>query len=188
MRLSFFNIQKKETFNYKGNPKIYNDLNHTKNIVSFNSVGGKILVERVEEVCIIRFKIVANLTVLSSVSNEPFSYKEKIDEVLCYTNRKSYATADYIILEEKDYIEIEDVVYSLLVANLPIKLHKRFETYPEGENFKVYSEDDYLVSKEESGEGNPFDALKDLDLDENDVESGEESLEIAPESEENKEN
>ena len=37
MRLSFFNIQKKETFNYKGNPKTYNDLNHTKNIVSFNS-------------------------------------------------------------------------------------------------------------------------------------------------------
>lgn len=188
MRLSFFNIQKKETFNYKGNPKTYNDLNHTKNIVSFNSVGGKILVERVEEVCIIRFKIVANLTVLSSVSNEPFSYKEKIDEVLCYTNRKSYARADYIILEEKDYIEIEDVVYSLLVANLPIKLHKRFETYPEGENYKVYSEDDYLASKEESGEGSPFDALKDLDLGENNDESGEESLEIASEIEENKEN
>ena len=105
-----------------------------------------------------------------------------------YTNRKSYATADYIILEEKDYIEIEDVVYSLLVANLPIKLHKRFETYPEGENYKVYSEDDYLASKEESGEGNPFDALKDLDLGENNDDSGEESLEIASESEENKEN
>lgn len=164
MRLSFFNIQKKETFNYKGNPEIYNELNHTKNIVSFNSVNGKILVERVEEVCVIRFKIVANLTVLSSVSNEPFSYKEKIDEVLCYTNRKSYATTDYIILEEKDYIEIEEVVYSLLVANLPIKLHKRFETYPEGENYKVLSEEEYLSQKHE-GEGNPFDALKDIDFD-----------------------
>lgn len=179
MRLSFFNIQKKEAFNYKGNPEIYNELNHTKNIVSFNSVGGKILVERVEEVCVIRFKIVANLTVLSSVSNEPFSYKEKIDEVLCYTSRKSYATADYIILEEKDYIEIEEVVYSLLVANLPIKLHKRFETYPEGENYKVLSEDEYLAQKDED-EGSPFDALKDLDLD--DSSEVKESLELEEES------
>ena len=164
MRLSFFNIQKKESFGYKGNPEIYNKLNNTTNIVSFNSVSGKIGVERIEEVCIIRFKITANLVVRSSVSNDPFNYKLKIDEVLCYTTKKSYVTNDYIILEDKDYIEIEEVVYSLIVTNLPIQLHKKSETYPEGENFKVLTEEEYYAQKENEDEPNAFDVLKDLDL------------------------
>ena len=46
MKLSFFNVNKKETLSYKGDANIYNELNKSSYIKNFNSVSGKILVDR----------------------------------------------------------------------------------------------------------------------------------------------
>lgn len=165
MRLSLFNINKKESFSYKGYSKIYNDMNKSTVIKNFNSINGKIYVDRVEELCIVRFKITANLLVLSSLTNEPFNYKLKLDDTLCFTNRESYAALkEDIILNKENYIDLEDTIYSLIITNLPIRLVKKSETYPEGENYKVMTEEEYLANKETEESPNAFDTLKDIDL------------------------
>ena len=173
MKLSFFNVNKKETLSYKGDANIYNELNKSSYIKNFNIVSGKILVDRYEEVVVCRFKIKANLVVLSSLSNEPFNYKLKIDDVLCYTRKESYAAVEKdIILTPDNYIDLEEVIYSLIITNLPTRLVKKSETYPQGEHYRVISEEEYLKDKEKEDGGNPFDVLKDLDFnEESEVES-----------------
>ena len=172
MKLSFFNVNKKETLTYKGDASIYNELNKSSCIKSFNSINGKILVDRYEEVVVCRFKITANLVVLSSLTNEPFNYKLKIDDVLCYTRKESYAAVEKdIILTSENYIDLEEVIYSLVITNLPTRLVKKSETYPQGEHYRVISEEEYFKSKEKEENESPFDALKDLDFDDQEEES-----------------
>lgn len=166
MKLSFFNINKKETLTYKGDPKLFNELNRSTVIQNFNSVSGKIYVDRYDEVCVVRFKITANLVVLSSLTNEPFNYKFKLDDVLCYTRQESYAAIEKdIILTPENYIDLEETIYSLIITSLPTRLVKKSETYPQGENYRVMSEEEYLESKKAEENGSPFDVLKDLEFD-----------------------
>lgn len=172
MKLSFFNVNKKETLTYKGDVNVYNELNKSSYIQSFNSVSGKIIVDRYEEVVVCHFKITANLVVLSSLTNEPFNYKLKIDDVLCYTRQESYAAIEKdIILTPENYIDLEEVIYSLIITSLPTRLVKKSESYPQGENYRVISEEEYLKDKENEEGGSPFDVLKDLDFEDTEEES-----------------
>ena len=60
------------------------------------------------------------------------------------------------------------MIYSLIITNLPTRLVKKSESYPRGESYRVISEEEYLKDKEKEEGGNAFDALKDLEFDEED--------------------
>lgn len=162
MKIQFAKIQSNETIDYSLELQEPISVNKAS-IVSINGANGTIDLEKADDVYILTYHIEANLTVLSSISNEPFDYNEEIEETLYYTDKKEFKSNDVFYIN-KDYIDVDEEVFSLIITSLPIQLHKPGEEYPSGENYRVISEDD--LEKEESQETNPaFAVLDELDLD-----------------------
>lgn len=162
MKIQFAKIQSNETIDYSLELQEPISVNKAS-IVSINGANGTIDLEKADDVYILTYHIEANLTVLSSISNEPFDYNEEIEETLYYTDKKEFKSNDVFYIN-KDYIDVDEEVFSLIITSLPIQLHKPGEEYPSGENYRVISEDD--LEKEESQENNPaFAVLDELDLD-----------------------
>ena len=161
MRLQIFNVKDERVFDYEENAKVYNDLNNSKVIKEFKKVGGKVTIKKVDKVFFAKFDIKAKLIVYSSLTYEPFIYNHKLSEELQFVNDEKYCD-DESILVDGDAINLEEIIYSLIITTLPIRLTKKGEKAPEGKNFRVLTEDEYY--EEENSSGNAFDKLKDLDL------------------------
>jgi len=161
MRLQIFNVKDEREFDYDESPKTFNSLNKSKVIKEFKSVNGKITIKKVDKVFFVNFNFKCKLEVFSSLTFEPFIYNHKFNEDLQFTNDEKYCD-DEIIFVDNDELNLDEIVYSLIITTLPIRLVKKGEKAPSGEHFRVLSEDEYL--KEKSSQGNPFDKLKDLDL------------------------
>ncbi len=161
MRLQIFNVKDERVFEYDESPKTFNSLNNSKVIKEFKSVKGKITIKKVDKVFFVNFNFNCKLEVYSSLTFEPFEYNHKFNEDLQFANDEKYCDDDTILVDN-DELNLDEIVYSLIITTLPIKLTKKGERAPHGEHFRVLSEDEYL--KEESSQGNPFDKLKDLDL------------------------
>ena len=161
MKLQFAKIQSNETIDYAlelNEPLVINKAS----IVSIKAAAGTIDLAKADDVYIINYHIKANLTVLSSVSNEPFDYEETIEEEIYYTDKSEFKSNDVFFIN-KDYIDLDEEVFSLIITSLPIQLHKPGEDYPKGENFRVISEEDLEKEMEEESDS-PFAKLLDLDL------------------------
>lgn len=161
MKLQLLNVKDERIIQYKDSGKTFNELNFSKIIKEFKEVEGTIGIKKVDKIFFVTFDITANLVVYSSLTYEPFTYTHKFSEDLEFCNDENYCD-DNVILFDGDALILEDVIYSLIITTLPIKLTKKGEKAPVGENYRVLSEDEYY--KEKDSEGNAFDKLKDLDL------------------------
>ena len=161
MRLDFSKVDAKTIINIDENSSTLKKYNHSSVIEEINSVTGTVTTERADEVIIVKYNLKANLLVYSSISGDLFDYIMNVNETLYYTNNKALESED-IFFEDKDYIDLNEDIYSLIVTNLPIKLHKKGEKYPSGDNYRVLTEDE--LNEYSGDQTSPFDALKDLDL------------------------
>ncbi len=161
MRLQIFNVKDERVFDYNEDVKVFNDLNKSKVIKEFKKVHGKIIVKKVDKIFFVTFDIKSKLEVFSSLTYEPFAYNHNFKEELQFANDEKYCDDETIFVDD-DALNLEELIYSLIITTLPIKLVKKGEHAPKGENFRVLSEDEYY--EEESSQGNAFDKLKDLDL------------------------
>jgi uncharacterized metal-binding protein YceD (DUF177 family) len=132
-------------------------LNHSKNIISFNSAEGEIYAERLDEVIELTFRAKVGIEVVSSYTLKPFVYKMKIDEKLLYSNDPDFDSEDVIYIDS-EVIDIEEIIYSLVLTSLPLNIHAPGEKLVSGDGYKIYSEDE--IKKDKSN--NPF-ATIDLD-------------------------
>ncbi|MBP5694140.1 MAG: DUF177 domain-containing protein [Bacilli bacterium] len=161
MKLQLFNVKDERIITYKDNGSTFNELNHSKVIKEFKDVTGTVGVKKVGKIYFVTFDIKAKLIVYSSLTYEPFEYTHELSEDLQFCNDEKYCDEDTILLDN-DAVNLDEIIYSLIITSLPIKLAKKGEKAPSGENFRVLTEEEYL--KEKESEGNPFDKLKDLDL------------------------
>lgn len=161
MRLDFSKVDAKTIINIDENSSTLKKYNHSSVIEEINSVTGTVTTERADEVIIVKYNLKANLLVHSSISGDLFDYIMNVNETLYYTSNKALESED-IFFEDKDYIDLNEDIYSLIVTNLPIKLHKKGEKYPSGDNYRVLTEDE--LNEDSGDQTSPFDVLKDLDL------------------------
>lgn len=162
MRIDFSKIKTKETLNYQGDIAYFNSAANIKAIKAYKDINGLVTVEKADSVIVIKYDINAVLTVYSTLSGEPFDYPLEISETLYYSDDKDMESEDVFFVPE-GYIDLNEEIYSLIIASLPLVLHKEGEEYPKGENYRVLSEDD-LIKEDEDISNSPFDKLKDLDL------------------------
>ena len=159
MKINYKSIQEVEVLSYDGDINIYNELNHSSFINSFKSVKGKITLSKVDDYLIIDFDLDYLIDAISMISFKNFDYKSNLKEKLYLTNNKDFETEDIIFYD--DGFLLEELIYSLIITDLPINLSIEGEKYEEGEGYKVLSEDDLNnLDNDES----PFDCLKDIDF------------------------
>ena len=162
MRIEFNKINSREKINYSGDLNFFSNINNFPSIKEYKKVEGFIEVEKADSIIIIKYDIHAVLTVLSTLSNEPFEYPLDIDETYYYTDKKEMESEDVFYIEE-GYIDLDQEIYSLIVTSLPLTLHKKDEVYPKGEKYRVLKEEE--INDDDGSNSSPFDILKDLDLD-----------------------
>ena len=162
MKINFKSIKDKETLEYEADANLLNELNSDTFVKEFKKVDGEVSFDNSGDVLVVSFKLTYTLEVLSTVSLKLFEYSSFLEDELYLTNNKEMENEEIIYL--KDGFELDELIYSLVITDLPITLKMDDETYPESEEFKVLSEDEYNSLKENESDS-PFDSLKDIDFD-----------------------
>ncbi len=150
-----------EKINYAPDISEFNELNHSSIIEKINSVNGEITFSKVNDCLIITFNIDVNIDAISGYTLKVFKKDLKLEDTLYFTNDENNETEE--VFYTKEIINIDEIVYSLLVTSIPLNIHEENEEFPKGEDFKVYSEDE-LENELNEESSSPFDCLKDLDL------------------------
>ena len=99
------------------------------------------------------------MTLISSYSLKDFDKDFSVDDTLYFTDEEECASEDTLLV--KNEIDIDNIVYSLLVTSLPIKLYADDEKVIKGNGYRVLKEGE---EDEENDESSPFDVLKDIEL------------------------
>jgi uncharacterized metal-binding protein YceD (DUF177 family) len=157
MRILFSSVEDRGTYPLKVDIKRLNSLNHSKNIICFDSVEGEVYAERLDQVIELAFRAKVSVEAVSSYTLKPFVYKMKIDEKLLYSNDPGLDSDDVIYIDS-EVIDIEEIIYSLVLTSLPLDIHAPGEKLASGDGYEVYSEDE--IKKDISD--NPFASI-DLD-------------------------
>lgn len=163
MYLNFDSIRNnhEEEIIYHGDKDKLNSLNHSSIIKDIKDVEGKIYLTKVNNILSLSFNIDVNLIIESAYTLKDIPYFIKIDETLYYTNDESLESEEVFLTKNK--LDLEEIIYSLIITLVPLNAHGGNETLPSSDEFKVYSEEE-LEKENSSDKESPFDILKDLDL------------------------
>ena len=149
-----------ETISYSPDIDDFNKLNHSLIISKINSIEGNITFSKVNDILMMNFDLNFNVCVISGYTLKEFDKTLNIRDTLYFTNDENSETEE--VFYTKDIINLDEIVYSLLITSIPLNIHADDESLPSGDDFKVYSEDE--LEKEIEEDSSPFDVLKDLDL------------------------
>lgn len=150
-----------ENIIYKEDKETFKKFNFSKIITSINKVEGTINFNKLNDILIINFDLNSSLTVVSSYSLEEFDMNLPLKDTLYLTNKKENENDEIILVNQS--FALEEIIYSLLVTEVPINVHKEGEIIETNEEFHIYSEEE-LENEKEKEHDSPFDILKDLDL------------------------
>lgn len=103
----------------------------------------------------LKIKITAKVHLFSAYSLKEFPYELKArDEIHITTNEDFQDSEDYTFFSG-DNFELDEIVYSLISTNIPLKPMMPDEKVPSGgDSYRILSEDEYAKEKEEKG--NPY--------------------------------
>ena len=108
----------------------------------------------------IKVKGVAKVSLISSYTLKVFDKEIDIDDELEFTLDKDNYDYDYISTNE---FEIDEYLFALLVASIPMVVYQEGETLPKGEgNYRVLSSKEY---EEEEKLDPRLSKLDDIDID-----------------------
>jgi len=139
------------------------DENHVKRI---NSCHVKLTLTEFEDVLQCDMEIKADVTASCAYTLEDVPYKVNVKEKLYFSSEEMDKDSDEIIYEPGNEIEMDNYVFSYIIASVPHNIHKKGAKLPEnGNGFRVMSEDDYIKEKVSKKKASPFDALDDIDID-----------------------
>lgn len=162
MKLLFKNLKEEQTIEYNSLLGEYFDNDQNKIIKKINLCNGEIHISRVDHIVSLEFNILFNLDVVSSYSLEVFAYDVKINDKIYVTDDENFDDGEIIYVG--DSIDLDNIVYSLLLTSIPMDLHKKDEKLPKTDTYSVLTEEEYL-NKKNADKTSPFDILKDIDLD-----------------------
>lgn len=99
----------------------------------------------------------------SAYTLKDLDYEVIIKDELCFTDNEDLSDAYFY--EKLPQIEIDDYIFSLIVANVPTKVVGKNEKLPEsGNGYRILSEEDFYNEKNNK-KSSPFDILDDLEID-----------------------
>lgn len=124
-------------------------------------------------------RLQVDLIVRSSRSLKPVSYAHEVDVSELYVTtppslEEEEDQEEVIFKIEDDFIDLKPIIVENIIVSLPTQVFTQEElednVMPEGENWVVISEDDYvkLQSEQNTGENSPFAKLKGIFPDEED--------------------
>ncbi len=139
------------------------DENHVKRI---NSCHVKLTLTEFEDVLQCDMEIKADVTASCAYTLEDVPYKVNVKEKLYFSSEEMDKDSDKMIYDPGNEIEMDNYVFSYIIASVPHNIHKKGAKLPEnGNGFRVMSEDDYMKEKASKKKASPFDALDDIDID-----------------------
>lgn len=141
----------------------YINLNHPiiKKVISSK---GLISINNESNIYSLKIKIKFRLNVVSSLTNIPFDLDYTLNDNIQITNVEEFEVGD--VLYFKNEIDIEHIVYSLLLTSLPISLYPKNEKNIKIEGVRVIKEDEYYIEKDNKEyKNNFFDKLEGLEFD-----------------------
>ena len=160
MKINFNEIIENRTLDLDLDLNKLNKEYQSDTIKSFNSLKGTINLNKVDNILIFKIKFVTNLTLISSYSLKEFSKDIKVEDTLYFTNDKNLASEETILID--DEIDLYNIIFSLALTSIPLKIHADDENDIKGEGYRVIKEED--LKDENEVTSSPFDILKDLDL------------------------
>jgi uncharacterized metal-binding protein YceD (DUF177 family) len=159
MKVAFGSIKNTEKLDFSASIKELNSLNNFYSISKFNDCRGSVSFSKVDNILTIDLDLIIDIDLISSYTLKVFNDKMKIKDTLYFTDKNELESDDIFFLE-KGILDLEEVIYSLIVTSIPINVHKKGEKYTVSSEYTVYSEDDFKKEK-----SSPFDVLKDEDFD-----------------------
>ena len=159
MKIYFKEINGTKVFDIAIDLKKLNEEYESSTIKKINTLSGTIKANKVDDILILDFQIDSNLTLISSYSLKEFDKDFSVDDTLYFTDEEECASEDTLLV--KNEIDIDNIIYSLLVTSLPIKLYAGDEKVIKGNGYRVLKEGE---EDEENEESSPFDVLKDIEL------------------------
>ena len=139
------------------------DENHVKRITSCHV---KLVLTEFEDVLQCDMEINADVVASCAYTLEDVPFKSKVKEKLYFSSDEMDKDSDEIIYEPGNKIDMDNYVFSYIIASVPHNIHKKGASLPsDGDGFRVMSEEDYLKEKRTKKKPSPFDALDDIDLD-----------------------
>lgn len=157
MKIRLSEIKKNKVIDINIDIDNFNNEYHSSFIKKFNSIEGKIKIQKINDIYILDFNILANLTLISSLSLKEFDDDYEFSDKLYFTTNKELESEDTFLV--KDIVDLDNIIYTLIVSSLPISIHAPNEEVIESDEYRVISEDDL-----DSENTSPFDVLKNLDL------------------------
>lgn len=160
MKINFNEIFENRTLDLDLDLNKLNKEYQSDTIKSFNNIKGTINLNKVDNILIFKIKFVTNLTLISSYSLKEFNKDIKVEDILYFTNDKNLASEETILID--DEIDLYNIIFSLALTSIPLKIHSDDEKEIKGEGYRVIKEED--LKDENEVTSSPFDILKDLDL------------------------
>ena len=111
----------------------------------------------------VKINVACTVLTTSAYTLKDLDYEIKIKDELCFTDNKDLE--DTYFFEKLPQIELDDYIFSLIVAHVPTKVVGKNEKLPEsGNGYRIMSEEDFYKERENE-KSSPFDVLDTLDLD-----------------------
>ena len=111
----------------------------------------------------VKINISCMVLTTSAYTLKDLDYEVKIKDELCFTDNEDLSDAYFY--EKLPQIEIDDYIFSLIVANVPTKVVGKNEKLPEsGSGYRILSEEDFYNEKKNKI-SSPFDVLDNLEVD-----------------------
>ena len=160
MKINFNEVIENRTLDLDLDLNKLNKEYQSDTIKSFNNIKGTINLNKVDNILIFKIKFATNLTLISSYSLKEFSKDIKVEDTLYFTNDKNLASEETILID--DEIDLYNIIFSLALTSIPLKIHADDEKEIKEEGYRVIKEEDLRAENEVTS--SPFDILKDLDL------------------------
>lgn len=155
MRIYLNTIKDKENYILEDVGRL-DELNSYFQIKKFNSINCNLEISKLDNIYELKVELDSEISAISSYSLKVFPYKLSLNDKLYFTLNELYENDDVILLEN-DFIDIDEIIYSLIITEIPVNIHAKDESLKDYGDIGVLKEEEVVYQSK-------FDVLDDIDL------------------------
>lgn len=168
MKINVINIKSGKSVTFDDDVKFSSSDFDQYHIRKIKSCHVKATINKYEDFFIVDLLISGEAIVPCAYTLEDVDYPFNIEDSLTFSNENNghFLKEDDVYQINNNFIEPDDIIHSLLVSSIPLKVIKKGAKLPEGgDGYRVIDEDTRNKEKEENKKLNsPFAKLDNLDL------------------------
>lgn len=163
MKINVATLVQGKIYNLEEDIIIEGPFDSTYQLVSLNDIHVSADITLFEDLLSVGLRINGSAIMKSSYSLKEGEYKIRLKENLTFTFDENNEDEE-LIYENKNIINLDDYIRSIILASLPTKFFLKGEKLPSsGTNYTVLTEEQFL-EKRMKKKSSPFDELLDLDI------------------------